>query len=457
MNLHEIFAEIGTYVFDPILRGPLFSCTLLGGLCAIMGCIMVLKSESLIGETISHACYPGVVVWSFFAEKIVGLRESTSSLFFFFAFAVCSALFGVWCIRWLTATKKTSGDTALSAVLSASMAFGFLFVSGAQVVDPALWKKAQALLLGQAATMGDKYIFFAGILLFFLMASLVVFRRNLKTFLFDADFAQMSFSNTKLMEWIFLVLLVFLVLCGIRAMGAILVSALFVFPAISARCVTKSFSGMLLFAFLIGSIASFFGVFFSDFLLFSPHMVHAQMHLIPTGSAIVIFLVIFFLAAILFSPQEGAIFKTIHRYTFYLRCEQENLVKRMWKECCATKKNVIVKKRLKELCGMSFFVEWKSLRALLKKNYIKISDEKIEVTPSGLLYGRKLVRLHRLWELYLVEFCGVPKERVHPSAEEMEHRITPEIEKELTLLLHDPIFDPHMQPIPSSEEVLLSP
>ena len=70
--------------------------------------------------------------------------------------------------------------------------------------------------------------------------------------------------------------------------------------------------------------------------------------------------------------------------------------------------------------------------------------------------GRKLVRLHRLWELYLVEFCGMPKERVHPSAEEMEHILTPEVERELSMLLHNPSLDPHKQPIPSAEEELLT-
>jgi manganese/zinc/iron transport system permease protein len=66
------------------------------------------------------------------------------------------------------------------------------------------------------------------------------------------------------------------------------------------------------------------------------------------------------------------------------------------------------------------------------------------------MMGRKLVRLHRLWELYLVEHCGVPKERVHPKAEEMEHILTPSIEKELLLLLGNPSHDPHQQPIPLS-------
>jgi manganese/zinc/iron transport system permease protein len=58
------------------------------------------------------------------------------------------------------------------------------------------------------------------------------------------------------------------------------------------------------------------------------------------------------------------------------------------------------------------------------------------------------VRLHRLWEVYLADYLGMGAEKVHRNAEEMEHIITPAIEKELTVLLHNPQKDPHHQPIP---------
>ena len=67
---------------------------------------------------------------------------------------------------------------------------------------------------------------------------------------------------------------------------------------------------------------------------------------------------------------------------------------------------------------------------------------------SGFHRASYIVRLHRLWEVYLVEHLGFGAERVHRSAEEMEHILTPEVEKELTRLLDDPEVDPHQQPIP---------
>ena len=80
-----------------------------------------------------------------------------------------------------------------------------------------------------------------------------------------------------------------------------------------------------------------------------------------------------------------------------------------------------------------------------------LPDGTAEMTEKGIYAGKKLVRLHRLWELYLVEYCGMAKERVHPSAEEMEHILTPEVEQELSVALRNPAFDPHKQPIPSGD------
>ena len=73
---------------------------------------------------------------------------------------------------------------------------------------------------------------------------------------------------------------------------------------------------------------------------------------------------------------------------------------------------------------------------------------------QGVRRGGQIVRLHRLWEVYLVNALGLGVERVHKSAEEMEHILTPELERKLTKLLDDPKQDPHQQPIPTHEEVM---
>ena len=93
------------------------------------------------------------------------------------------------------------------------------------------------------------------------------------------------------------------------------------------------------------------------------------------------------------------------------------------------------------------------IRKLVKKKWLFSRQNLFFLSPLGEKKARDVVRLHRLWELYLVHL-GHAKDRVHASAEEMEHIITPELEKQLTDFLKNPTKDPHNQPIPQRGHVL---
>ena len=71
----------------------------------------------------------------------------------------------------------------------------------------------------------------------------------------------------------------------------------------------------------------------------------------------------------------------------------------------------------------------------------------MHLTEKGDRKAAHIVRMHRLWELYLVHI-GVGKEKVHHNAEEMEHIITPQIEAQLLKIMNNPTRDPHNSPIP---------
>ncbi|MEC8307193.1 MAG: iron dependent repressor, metal binding and dimerization domain protein, partial [Chlamydiota bacterium] len=79
-------------------------------------------------------------------------------------------------------------------------------------------------------------------------------------------------------------------------------------------------------------------------------------------------------------------------------------------------------------------------------------DREGKLTPSGRLRGAHLVRLHRLWELYLVRTMGLSNGREHKSAEEIEHLLTPELEADLESILEDAQYDPHGAYIPTKED-----
>ena len=90
-----------------------------------------------------------------------------------------------------------------------------------------------------------------------------------------------------------------------------------------------------------------------------------------------------------------------------------------------------------------------SLSRLTKSGFLKHFGSTWKFTEKGKLKGQRVVKLHRLWELYLSEYVNIADDHVHEAAETMEHIITPEIEAELERMLAYPKVDPHNSTIPN--------
>ena len=116
-------------------------------------------------------------------------------------------------------------------------------------------------------------------------------------------------------------------------------------------------------------------------------------------------------------------------------------------ETVAMTSDMIVAMRRQHLDGLR-----KTLRALKKEYLLVERPDGFALTDKGRSEGRRVVRLHRLWELYLTERLGMAADHIHPQAETMEHIITPEIEALIVKELGNPEVDPHQSPIPYEED-----
>ena len=427
---------------DPLLRAPLITCAVLGALGGAFGVFLVFRRQSLVGETLSHACYPGLIIGALLCE-ITGQSET----FLSFVGAAVSCLIAAKAISLLE--KTIPGDAALSCVLATSFSIGLLLISSVQGVYPALWRRLQMLLVGQAATMRDQQALFATCCALLGGGFIWLFCRSLRVSLFDSDFAHLTQLTNKVVDGLFVGMLVLTVIVSVRLMGVVLMSALFIFPVVSARLLTTNFQRLLLFSAVIGGVCGCGGLLISNICAFSFAGGGGHPLWLPTGPLIVLLLVGCFSCVLLFSPREGLCIRSFRRATFMRRCQAENMLKAMWKECSKNEMWSMSVGRLAEISSLSRGEARCIIRRLVRKGFVEGPKRcEVSMTVQGIAMGRKLVRLHRLWELYLVEHCGVPKDRVHPNAEEMEHILTPAIERELLALLGNPPFDPHQQPIP---------
>lgn len=414
-------------IFDPITRGPIFGSMLMCLAASLMGVFLFVRKRSLIGETLSHAAYPGVVIGAFIGS-FIGF-ETFMPLWVLFG-AIVTAFLASASLSLLQRKMKLHPDCALSLILTTFFGFGVLGASILQAFYPKQLKSLNGYLYGQVATMTDFHIFLYGILAFVVLLCIFLFYKELKIVSFDPEFFFTMGKSFRKIETVFLFLVVLSTVIGIRCVGVVLMSAMLIAPSIAARQFSSSLVSMLIFSCIVSLCSAFLGSCISFKSSYA------------TGPTIVIVVSTFALFSLLFAPKRGLIARNMRIVLFRLNTRSENLLKLMWK----------VKKlkffEIRDKMGISFLSLLSFLIFFRFKGYVEKKEGYYQLTHIGNAFGQRVVRLHRLWEVYLVEYLGMGAERVHKSAEEMEHILTAEIERELTALLKDPKNDPHDQPIP---------
>lgn len=439
------------YFTDPVLRAPTIGCMLMCLAAALVGVIAFLRKQSLLGESLSHAAYPGVMVG---VIAVGALFDDGSSRMLIastiMSGAFLSALIGVWCIQFLERSVNIRNDSALCFVLSVFFGVGITLASRVQFAYSALYKKSLTYLYGQAATMTDVHIFIYGTLSLLIILLVVLLYKELQALTFDRDYAKSIGIQTNWIDTIVYTLLVLAVVVGIRSVGVVLMSAMLIAPAVAARQFTNKLYKMLSLAALFGLISGFLGNVLSVEITKVLAVKYPTARLaLPTGPMIVMVASSICLFSLLFAPERGLLIRFFRIARFRYRCICENVLKTIWRIYSKgdVKLNDIVKYQAVSKIYLRFI-----LYKLSKNGWVrKTGRDTYRLTSDGEHRGGHIVRLHRLWEVYLADYLGVGAERVHHSAEEMEHIITPEIEQELIVLLKDPKEDPHHQPIPPGE------
>ncbi len=432
------------FFYDPVLRAPTLGTVLMGIVSALMGVIVFVRRNSLIGETIAHSAYPGLIGSVLF----ITVFGANSSLGFLLGASV-SAFLGLYVVEKLRKRYRIHPDAALCLVLALFLGVGVVFASRLQFVHPVLYKQTQTFLYGQAATMSDLYILVYGAFLALVVLFIVVKFSELETHLFDHTFAETVKGRRKGMDTVLFVLLVFSLVLGIRSVGVVLMSGMLIAPAAAARQWTHRFSTLFVLSALFGALSGFYGNYLSVRI---PEWVGGERSFsLPTGPMILLVAAGITLLSLLFAPDRGAISRLIRISRFRFRCTAENVLKTIWKggEC-----QCLTKKEMKLRHPISTIILNLVLITLGQQGWIKKVNGTYHLTDDGKRRGAHLVRLHRLWELYLTTCLKAGEKRVHCSAEEMEHIITPDLERKLSLLLRDPKKDPHKQPIPNIEDTL---
>lgn len=446
-----------SFFTDPILRAPTLGCMFMCLAASLMGVVVFLRKQSLIGEALAHASYPGVILGVLVAG-ILSIQESQELELSILALigAFLTSLLGLWAIQALEKRLRVPSDAALCFILSTFFGIGLTIASEVQFSFTSLYKQVLTYLYGQAATMTDIHIAIYGVLALLVILMIVFLYKELQIITFDRQYAKSLGLRVNSINTGLFILVVLAVIIGIRSVGVVLMSAMLIAPAVAARQFTNRLSILFALAAFFGMLSGFLGNYFSVQLTEAlAYSYPAARIILPTGPMIVLVATAICVGALLFAPERGLLVRLWRIARFRYTCICENILKIMWR---IDPKGEISLDQIAKYQTISRFYLKFILQRMVLNGWIQLKKHHFyQLTIDGQQRAAKIVRLHRLWEVYLANYLGIGGERVHRNAEEMEHILTPELEYELTLLLNDPKQDPHHQPIPAREEGLHAP
>ncbi len=425
--------SFGDFFTNPLLAAPTIGSMLMCFIASLIGVILLMQKRVLIGETLSHAAYPGVVLGVISASVFLSLGSPFIALFILL-FAALFSFLAIYCLNFFERHKMAASDSALCLILSLFFGFGVLLASRVQLTHSAWYNQIQIYLYGQVATMVASHIWIYAIFALLTLLIVILFYHQIRATTFDPLFARTVGIKVSFIEYLLALLLVVAVTLGIRTVGVVLMSGMLIAPAVSARCYTDRFSHLFILSAIFGAFSGFCGNYLS---LAIPHYFDAPHLLLPTGPLVFLSAASILILSLLFAPKKGAFSRLARRFQFKSQTALENILKAIAKNGPLTKEQIGEGEPANPL--IIYLVLQKA-----KRDGWTVRDPKgrYKLTSDGKIHAARIIRLHRLWEVYLVDYLGQGASQVHPSAEKMEHVLSG-LENELTRFLKRPRKDPH--------------
>lgn len=417
---------------DANVRYVVFGMILLGASAGMVGSFTLLRKRALVGDAIAHSVLPGVCL----AFMFWGTKNPLVLLIG----AVCTGWLSLIAIDFITKNSRIKADAAIGLVLSVFFGVGILLLTSIQQSGNAAQSGLDKFLFGNAASLigSDMYVFASMSIL--LIIVILAFFKEFTLVSFDLEFANAIGLPVRNLEIALSSITVLAVAVGIQAVGVVLMAALLITPAAAARFWTDKLPIMVILAAIFGAISGVVGAFVS---YLAPSM--------PTGPWVVVVLSLIAIFSLLFAPQKGYFARLWSKKQYRLKILEENVLK-IFYHLGENSKDFETKRTLADLQkkrAIPTTEMQKGLQRLVKKSWITaINKDEFQLTKTGETKAKRLVRIHRLWEVYLSKHLNIAADHVHNDAEAMEHLITPELEKELEQFLNYPKADPHNKIIP---------
>ena len=393
---------------------------LLGGMSGVVGSFAVLRRRSLVGDMLAHAALPGICL----AFLLMGTRN----LLGLSLGALATGLLAIVAVTVIVRWTRTKEDAAIGIVLSTFFGAGVVLLSVIQKPSVSGNKAGLNLyLFGEPANMltGDLFLL-VGVAVVVLLTVAMLFK-EFQLVCFDTDFAQSQGWPTLGLDLAMMAALAVVTVVGLPIVGVILMAAMIILPAATARFWTNRLQILLLFAGALGAAAGLSGS------LLGSHWG------LPAGASIVLAGTALFVVSLLFAPQRGVIARVFAEWRLRRRISREHLLRSLY-ELGEPRLPQVAELRVEQLRNYRYWKP-KSLERLLQwavaGELVNVAENQVQLTPLGLRRAAKLTKTHRLWETYLMQQANIAADHVDRDADDTEHLLPAAVLKELEQQLEE--------------------
>lgn len=431
-------------------RVVLIGTMLLGLGAGIIGSFLLLRRHSLMGDALSHVTLPGIGIAFLIMTRLGGNGKFLPGLLLGACISGVVGMMFILGIRQLTRLKE---DAALGIVLSVFFGVGIAILGVIQKMSTGNAAGLESFIYGKTASMLASDATMIAVAAAVIVVACTVLFKEFTVVCFDQEYAGAQGWPVLVLDSVMTGMVVAVTVIGLQAVGLILIVALLIIPPAAARFWTDHLPRMVVASAVIGAASGLIGAGLS-----------ALVPRLPAGAIIVVVASVIFLVSMIFGTARGVLVRYIEHVRLKRKIGRQHLLRALYEHIEDTTPNLRdlppLRVPQRGMQGQDLLNErsWSTRRLnrvirLAERDGLVYhrADGTYHLTEEGIGEARRVVRNHRLWELYLITHADIAPSHVDQDADRLEHVLgRPMVLKLEELLAKD---HPHLA-MPESPHVL---
>jgi len=410
----------------------------LGTAAGLVGTFLLLRKRALTADALSHATLPGIAI-AFMV--MVGFGGDGKTLVGLLLGAFVFGCIGVLAILGIRHTTRLKDDAAIGIVLSVLFGLGLCLLRIATELPNGSAAGLSGFIFGKAASMVASDAMTMGMVALGTAIVTAVLRKEWTLLCFDEKFGAVQGWPVLWLDVVLMVLVAIVTVIALQSVGLVLAVAMLIIPAASARYWTTKITSMLIASALIGCMSGWLGA-----------VVSALIPRMPTGPVIVLICGFWFMLSFIVGPNDGLIIRQVSRVRLNRRIALQHILRSMWEVCEDNNKSEFTLESIVHVRSWNKRTVLKLLRYCAKRNYVtSLPTNAWRLTEKGKAEASRVVRNHRLWEVYLITYADIAPTHVDRDADMIEHVLGRDLVQKLEVLLDSKTIPLSPHPIGASE------